>query len=83
VIASVADALTIMGVSRPRCPAPEPRTPTERLILDALASGPCDLDSLATLSGLPARDCVAAVTTLELRGAVVCELTGEVRGVGG
>lgn len=83
VLASVADALTIMGASQPRRPtAPEPRTPAERLILDALAAGPRDIDSLATLSGLPTRDCLAAVTTLELRGAVVCELTGEVRGSG-
>jgi DNA processing protein len=83
VIASVADAFTIMGVSAPRLPAPEPRTPAERRVLDALSSGPTDLDALATFSGLPARDCMAAVTTLELRGAVVCELTGEVRRVGG
>ncbi len=78
-IASVDDALTIMGIAPSRSSSPNPRTPAERRVLDALALGPTDLDSLATISGLPARDCLAAVTTLELRGAVVCELTGEVR----
>jgi DNA processing protein len=82
VIASVDDALALLGVSSPRAPAPQPRTLAERSILDALSSGPADLDSLAALSGLPARDCMAAVTTLELRGAVRCDLTGEVRRMG-
>jgi DNA processing protein len=78
-IASVDDALAIMGITPQLRSSPEPGTAAERRVLDALALGPTDLDSLATLSGLPARDCLAAVTTLELRGAVVCELTGEVR----
>jgi DNA processing protein len=78
-IASVDDALTIMGITPERRSSPEPSTPSERRVLEALTLGPTDLDSLATLSGLPARDCLAAVTTLELRGAIVCELTGEVR----
>lgn len=82
VIASVDDALALLGVSAPRAPALQPRTPAERSILDALSSGPTDLDSLAALSGLPARDCMAAVTTLELRGAVQCDLMGEVRRMG-
>jgi DNA processing protein len=80
-ITSVDDALAIMGISAPHRSSPEPRTPAEHRILDALSSGPTDLDSLTTLSGLPARDCLAAVTTLELRGAVACDLTGEVRRV--
>ncbi|HET7623520.1 MAG TPA: DNA-processing protein DprA [Gemmatimonadaceae bacterium] len=79
VITSIADALFIMGISAPASSAPEPRTPAERRVLDVLALGPAALDSLAALSGLPTRDCLAAVTTLELRGAVVCDLTGEVR----
>ncbi len=79
VIASVDDALAIMGLTASRRRPPEPRTAAERRVLDALALGPTDLDSLTTLSGLLARDCLAAITTLELRGAVVCELTGEVR----
>ena len=82
-IASIDDALAIMGISQPHRPSPQPCTLAEQRVLDALALGPTDLDSLATLSGLPARDCLAAVTTLELRGAVVCELTGELRRRGG
>jgi DNA processing protein len=79
VIASVDDALTIMGVSVRNTSPPEPRTAAERRILDALALGPTDIDSLAAISCLPTRECLAAVTPLELRGAVVCDLTGEVR----
>jgi DNA processing protein len=79
VIASVDDALTIMGVSVRNTSPPEPRTAAERRILDALALGPTDIDSLAAISCLPTRECLAAVTALELRGAVVCDLTGEVR----
>jgi len=82
VIASVADALAIMGMSAPLPAAPEPRTAAERRILDALASGPADLDALVAISGLPTRECLAAVTTLELRGAIVHDLTGEVRRAG-
>ena len=79
VIASVDDALAMMGISPPRRSAPILNTPAERQVWDALAHGPADLDTLASLSALPARDCMAAVTTLELRGALVCDLTGEVR----
>ncbi len=78
-IAGVDDALALMGLAPLRRTAAEPRTGAERRVLDALALGPADLDSLATLSGLPTRDCLAAITTLELRGAVSFEPTGEVR----
>jgi DNA processing protein len=83
VIASVDDALALLGVSARHPATPEPRTSAERSVLQALSSGPTDLDSLAALSGLRARDCMAAVTTLQLRGAVICDLSGEVRRVGG
>jgi DNA protecting protein DprA len=79
VIACVADALAMVGVTAPATSDPELRTPAERRIWEALSAGPTDVDNLAALTTLPARECLAAVTTLELRGAVVCELTGEVR----
>jgi predicted Rossmann fold nucleotide-binding protein DprA/Smf involved in DNA uptake len=79
VIASVDDALALMGLPSTQPVAPDLHTAAERQIWEVLARGPCDLETLATISGLPARDCMAAVTTLELRGAVVCDLTGEVR----
>lgn len=79
VIASVDDALALVGAAAPTRAAPELRTAAEEKIWAALSAGPADLDTLSALSGLPARECLAAVTALELRGTVVCDLTGEVR----
>ena len=79
VVASVDDALALMGLPSTQRVTPDLHTAAERQIWETLAHGPSNLETLAALSGLPARDCMAAVTTLELRGAVVCDLTGEVR----
>ena len=51
----------------------------ERVVWDALSRGALDLDALASRTALPARELMAAVTRLELSGAVECALTGEVR----
>lgn len=78
-IASPADALALAGLT------PPPRAPAidvggvERVVWDALSRGALDLDALATRTALPARELMAAVTRLELSGAVECALTGEVR----
>ena len=78
-IASVADALALVGVS----PTPKKRdaelSEKESRVLQALSGGGLDVDSLAARSRLPARECLAAVTSLELLGMVECLLTGEVR----
>lgn len=79
VIAATADALALAGATLPVRSSPTLATPAERAVWEALAAGPVDLDLLATRSALPARDCLAAVTALELTGAVECALTGEVR----
>jgi DNA processing protein len=80
VIAGVADALALVGVSVPsRATPPELHDPTERAVWDALAAGPADMDLLCARAALPARDCLAAVTALEMRGAIECELTGAIR----
>jgi DNA processing protein len=80
VIADIADALQLVGltpsIGRPDA---EVATAAERAIWTALADGALDVDTLAARSGLPARDCLAAVTTLELSGAIECALTGEIR----
>jgi DNA processing protein len=78
-IASVEDALALVGLTAP------PRAPAidvggvERVVWDALSRGALDLDALASHTALPARELMAAVTRLELSGAVECALTGEVR----
>ena len=79
VIASAADALALVRLTLPpRAPAPDVGG-TERVVWDALSCGALDLDTLATHTALPAREVMAAVTRLEMSGAVECALTGEVR----
>lgn len=80
VIADVADALQLAGVTpRARRPDPEIATAAERAVWNALGDGALDVDTLTARAGLPARECLAAVTTLELNGAIECALTGEIR----
>ena len=79
-ITDVADALQLAGLTPPiRRPDPEISTAAEHAVWTALGDGALDVDTLAARSGLPARDCLAAVTTLELSGAIECALTGEIR----
>ena len=78
-IASPEDALALVGLTTaPRAPSPEVGG-AERVVWDALGRGALDLDTLSTHTALPAREVMAAVTRLEMSGAVECALTGEVR----
>lgn len=78
-IASPADAVALAGLTAPaRGPALEVAGP-DRVVWDALGRGALDLDTLASTTALPAREVLAAVTRLELNGAVECALTGEIR----
>lgn len=79
VITSVEDALALVGLTPPpKTPRAEPGS-DEGLIWRALADGALDMDTLCHRSGLPAAQCLAAVTRLELAGSVECALTGEIR----
>jgi DNA processing protein len=78
-IADVADALLLAGVSAPRAASRQPADATQLAIWHALESPAPDLDTLATRASLPARRCLAAVTALELDGLIECALTGEIR----
>jgi DNA processing protein len=80
VIAEVADALQLIGLTRPiRRHDATIATDSERAVWGALGDGALDVDTLAMRAGLPARECLAAITTLELSGAIECALTGEIR----
>ena len=80
VIADVADALQLAGLTPPpRRPHPEMASAAEHSVWAALADGALDVDTLAVRCGLPARECLTAVTTLELNGSIECALTGEIR----
>ena len=78
VIASPDDLLALVGKSIP-APAAPALDDDERAVWNALAARALDIDALTVMSALPARRCMAAVTTLELRGVVECALTGEIR----
>lgn len=79
VIASVADAVALVGLTPAVAGARVIGTGDEQAVWDALGHGPLDLDSIAARAALPARRCMAAVTALELAGALECALTGEIR----
>jgi DNA processing protein len=79
VIASMADAIALMGLTAAIRVGDLPVAGIERRLWDALAAGAADLDTLCTRSGLPASEGMAAVSALEIRGLVECALSGEVR----
>jgi len=78
-IATVDDALALAGLTSVRRAARPELGETEERVLRELRRGAADLDSLAARTTLPARECMMAVTVLELAGQVECSLTGEVR----
>ncbi len=80
VIAEVDDALALFGLSRPPCPrAPQFASDAERAVWAALDAAAASLDELCAQTSLPARECIAAVSALEIAGALECALTGEIR----
>jgi DNA processing protein len=78
-ITAVEDALALVGLT------PAPRVPRgdesgdEARVWRALANGPLDMEELCHRSGLPAAQCMVAVSTLEIAGSVECALTGQIR----
>ena len=79
VIASVEDALALLGVSAPR-DRPVPSLPEqERLVWDALEGGFIEVDALAARSGLSTPECLSAITSLEIMGLIDCSPAGEIR----
>ncbi|HEU5175629.1 MAG TPA: DNA-processing protein DprA [Gemmatimonadaceae bacterium] len=78
-LTDVGDLLQLAGLDPARRVAYEPAGPDERAVYDALSSGALSPDVLALRTGLPAARCFAAVTALELAGAVECTLGGTVR----
>jgi len=79
VITSAEDALALAGLTlAARSPAIDAAGP-DRAIWDAVGAGAHDLDTISSVTALPAREVMAGITRLELRGAVECLLTGEIR----
>ncbi len=79
ILTSIEDALTLAGLTPPlRKPRVDPGGDEGR-VWAALAGGPMDIDALCHSSGLPAAQCLAAVSRLELHGHIECALTGQIR----
>ncbi|HEY4305737.1 MAG TPA: DNA-processing protein DprA [Gemmatimonadaceae bacterium] len=78
-IMSIEDAITLAGLTPSRITGPSIDDPTEMRVWAALESNAHSLDDLCARAALPVAECMAAVTGLELRGAVECALTGEIR----
>jgi DNA processing protein len=76
VIADVADALALVGLTPAVSASHVFADPDTTAVWAALSDGPLDSDALCAKSGLPAQRCMAAITELELQGAVECSLTG-------
>lgn len=78
-IASVDDALALLGVSAPK----ESRVPVlperELRVWEALGSASVEIDALAAKVGLSIPDTLSAITSLEIIGLVDCALGGEIR----
>ena len=73
VIASVDDVLALLRLARAddrHAVQPGTLTPAERAIWEVLGSAPLELDLIVERAGWAADACLAAVTTLELRGLV-------------
>lgn len=77
-ITSIADAMMLVGADPKPRNRSVPLSDTEQSVYDSLASDGRDIDSIATITRLPVRECLAAVATLEVHGLVECLLTGEV-----
>lgn len=79
VIASVADALALVGIASPQERAPMSLSGNDAQVWKALVAGPLDANGIAVKTRLTTRDCLSAITTLELGGFVEVLITGEVR----
>ena len=77
-VTSIGDVLMLAGLSAPPRTRDPILTPAEEAVWSALGRGAHTSDSISSVSGLPANECLAALTSLELQGLVECHLTGEI-----
>ena len=79
VITSAEDLLALLGLTpAARMSRADPASGEGR-VWRALADGALDMDTLCHRSGLPAAECMVAVTALELAGSIECAMSGEIR----
>jgi DNA processing protein len=73
------DALAFLGCRIESTEPPPQFSDDEARVWDVLANGGTDVDTIAIRAHLTTARCLAAITTLELAGAVECGLSGDVR----
>jgi DNA processing protein len=78
-IASVDDALALLGVSIPKDRPIPNLADNERRIWDSLSEGFVEVDALVATTKLTTSECLAAITSLELMGLLDCSPAGEIR----
>jgi DNA processing protein len=78
VIATVDDALMLLGLSSPAIASPA-LAGDQAAVWDVLSTPGLTTDDVIQQTGLPTPRCLAAITHLELQGLVTCLSTGEIR----
>lgn len=78
-ITSIEDALALAGLTQPPRSLPALATEAEERVWTALGRGAATMDELCAAARLPTATCMAAVTSLEIRGVLECALTGAIR----
>lgn len=79
IIVEPQDALALLSSRVELAPPPPDYSADEASVWDVLADGAADVDTISVRAHLPMVRCLAAITSLELAGAVECGLAGEVR----
>jgi DNA processing protein len=79
VIATPADMTALVGLTAPLRRPDASLSGPPAAVWKMLAEGPLDMDSLSARTGVPAAECMAAVSALEIDGHVECTLTGLVQ----
>ena len=78
-IASVDDALALLGVSVPKERLIPKLPESEQRVWDALDEGFVEMDALAIRVNLSTPECLSAITSLEIMGLIDCSAAGEIR----
>ncbi len=79
IIVEAEDALALLSPRVEVTPTPAAYSADEASVWDVLANGAADIDTISIRAHLPTTRCLAAITALELAGAVECDVTGEIR----
>ncbi len=79
VIATIDDALLLAGLSKGSPPPPYRLSEIDGRVWSVLSGEAISFDTISNRAGLSARECLTAVTSLELQGMVESLLSGEVR----